>query len=158
MTTTTPQSKTARTFLWIAAVLAGLAIVYAIVIGTMMSRRGDVPSDLDYSTTRESDNGVFRVSYTPATAMIPINEMHEWTLHVESADGTPVENATITVDGDMPEHGHGLPTSPRVTQYLGNGDYLVEGLKFQMGGWWLVDITITANGQTDAVHFNMMLK
>ena len=127
-------------------------------MGTMMSRMGDAPSDLDVSTTRESDNGVFRVSYTPSTAMIPVNEMHQWTLHVERADGTPVEDATITVDGDMPQHGHGLPTSPRVTQYLGNGDYLVEGLKFQMGGWWLVDFTITANGQTDAVHFNMMLK
>lgn len=158
MTTTTPKSKTVRMFLWIAAILGGLAIIYAIVMGTMMSRLGDAPSDLDLSTTRESDNGVFRVSYTPSTAMIPVNEMHEWTLHVERADGTPVEDATITVDGDMPQHGHGLPTSPRVTQYLGNGDYLVEGLKFQMGGWWLVDFTITANGQTDAVHFNMMLK
>jgi hypothetical protein len=84
--------------------------------------------------------------------------MHQWTLHVESADGRPVEDATINVDGDMPQHGHGLPTSPRVTKYLGNGDYLVDGMKFQMGGWWLMDFTISAKGQTDAVHFNMMLK
>src|SRR5688572_8638196 len=112
MTTTTPKSKTVRTFLWIAAILGGLAIVYAIVMGTMMSRMGDVPSDLDYSTTRESDNGVFRVSYTSSTGMISVNEMHEWTLHVENADGAPVEDAIITVDGDMPQHGHGLPTSP----------------------------------------------
>jgi hypothetical protein len=158
MATTTPKSKTVRTFLWIAAILGGLALVYAIVMGTMMSRMGDAPSDLDVSTTRESDNGVFRVSYTSSTEMISVNQMHEWTLHVENADGAPVEDAIITVDGDMPQHGHGLPTSPRVTQYLGNGDYLVEGLKFQMGGWWLMDFTITANGQTDAVHFNMMLK
>jgi len=27
-----------------------------------------------------------------------------------------------------------------------------------MGGWWLMDFTITANGLTDAVHFNMVLK
>ncbi|HEY9525988.1 MAG TPA: FixH family protein [Anaerolineales bacterium] len=158
MMTTTPKSKTIRTLLWIAAILGGLAIVYAIVMGTMMLRMGNVPSDLDYSTTSESDNGLYRVSYTASNGTIPINQMHEWTLHVESADGTPVEDAAITVDGDMPQHGHGLPTSPRVTQYLGNGDYLVEGLKFQMGGWWLMDFTITANGQTDAVHFNMMLK
>jgi hypothetical protein len=141
-----------------AAILGGLAIVYAILMSTMMSRMGDAPSDMDLSTTRESDNGIFRVSYTPSTETIPINQMHQWTLHVESADGTPVEDATITVDGDMPQHGHGLPTSPRVTQNLGNGDYLVEGLKFQMGGWWLMDFTITANGQTDAVHFNMVLE
>lgn len=158
MATATSKAKTARTFLWIAAILAGLAIVYTLVMGTMMSRTGSAPSDLDISTTRESDQGLFRVSYTPSTGTIPVNEMHEWTLHVEHADGTPVEDATITVDGDMPEHGHGLPTSPRVTRNLGNGDYLVEGLKFQMGGWWLMDFTITAKGQTDAVHFNMMLK
>ena len=158
MTTTNPKSRTVRTFLWIAAILGGLAIVYAIMMGTMMSRMGNAPSDLDVSTTRESDNGVFRVSYTPSTGSIPINQMHEWTLHVESADGTPVEDATITVDGDMPEHGHGLPTSPRGTEHLGKGDYRVEGLKFQMGGWWLMDFTITASGQTDAVHFNMVLK
>lgn len=158
MTSATPASKTTRIFLWIAVILGGLAIVYAISMGTMMSQMGDSPSELDYSSTQESDNGLYRVSYTASSGTIPVNQMHEWTLHVESADGTPVENATITVDGDMPQHGHGLPTSPRVTQYLGNGDYLVEGLKFQMGGWWLVDFTITANGQTDAVHFNMMLK
>ena len=156
--TTTSKSKTIRTFLWIAAILGGLAIMYAIVMGTMMSRMGNVPSDLDYSTTSESDNGLYRVSYTASNGTIPINQMHEWTLHVESADGTPVEDAAITVEGDMPQHGHGLPTSPRVTQYLGNGDYVVEGLKFQMAGWWLMDFTITANGQTDAVHFNMILK
>ena len=158
MTAATPKSRMGRTLLWIAAILGGLAIVYTILMSTMMSQMGDVPSDLDYATTRESENGIFRVSYTPSTGTIPINEMHEWTLHVEDANGTPVDDATITVDGDMPEHGHGLPTSPRVTRNLGNGDYLVEGLKFQMGGWWLMDFTITANGQTDAVHFNMMLK
>ena len=158
MTTATPASKTTRTFIWIAVILGGLAIVYAILMSTMMSRMGDMPSDLDYATVQESDNGLYRVSYTASTGTVPVNQMHQWTLHVETLDGAPVENATITVDGDMPQHGHGLPTSPRVTQYLGNGDYLVEGLKFQMGGWWLIDFTISSNGQTDAVHFNMMLK
>jgi hypothetical protein len=84
--------------------------------------------------------------------------MHQWTLHIETADGKPVQNATIKVDGDMPQHGHGLPTSPRVTKYLGNGDYLIDGMKFQMGGWWLMDLTITADTQIDAVHFNMLLQ
>jgi hypothetical protein len=158
MTSATPASKTTRVFLWIAVILGGLAIVYALSMSTMMSRMGNAQSDLDYSTTQESDNGLYRVSYLSSTGTIPVNQMHEWTLHVEKADGTPVEDATITVDGDMPQHGHGLPTSPRVTEYLGNGDYRVEGLKFQMGGWWLMDFTITANGQTDAVHFNMLLK
>lgn len=158
MTSTSPKSRTVRVLLWIAVIVGGLAFVYALLMGTMMSRMSNLSSDLDRSTTRESENGLYRVSYTAATGTIPVNQMHEWTLHVERADGTPVDDATITVDGDMPAHGHGLPTSPRVTQSLGNGDYLVEGVKFQMGGEWVMDITITANGQTDTVHFNMLLK
>ena len=112
---------------------------------------------LDFSKTRLSENGLFRVSYASSQNIVPVNKIHQWTLHVETTDGQLVENATITVDGDMPEHGHGLPTHPQVTEYLGNGDYLVEGVKFQMGGWWVMDFTITAEDLTDAVHFNMKL-
>ena len=158
MKQTTPKSNFVRTALWIGGIVCALVLVAALYMSMMMSRMNDIPSDLDYSTTRTSDQDLYRVSYSPSTGTIPVNQMHQWTLHVESTDGKPVEDATISVDGDMPQHGHGLPTSPRVTEYLGNGDYLVEGLKFQMGGWWLMDFTITANGQTDAVHFNMVLK
>ena len=114
-------------------------------------------TDRDYSSMQLSDNGVYRVSYAASSSVIPINQMHRWTLHVETADGQLVENATITVDGDMPEHGHGLPTRPQMTEYLGNGDYLIEGVKFQMGGWWVMDFSITANAQSDQVHFNLLL-
>ena len=152
------KSKLTRILLWIGGIVGGLVLLLAIAIGVMAARMNHVPSDLDYSTTRLSDNGLFHVSYTASTGAVPVNQMHQWTLHVETADGQPIDDAEITVDGDMPQHGHGLPTKPRVTKNLGNGDYLVEGMKFQMGGWWLMDFTITSNGQTDAVHFNMMLK
>ena len=153
-----PKSKLTRTLLWIGGIFGTLIIISVGVMSLRMARTSDIPSDLDYSTTRPSDKGLFNVSYTASTGTVPVNQMHQWTLHVESADGKPIEDATINVDGDMPQHGHGLPTSPRVTKYLGDGNYLVDGMKFQMGGWWLMDFTITANGKTDAVHFNMMLK
>jgi YtkA-like len=156
-----PNSKTklVRVVSWITGTLVVLVAIYFVTMNSMMARMtSEVPSDLDYSTTRHSDKSLFSVSYTASTGTVPVNQMHQWTLHVETTDAQPVENATINVDGDMPQHGHGLPTQPRVTKYLGNGDYLVDGMKFQMGGWWLMDFTITANGQTDAVHFNMMLK
>ena len=157
MTQSNPRSKTTRILLWIGAVLGGLILVFAISMGVMMAMN-PIPTDLDTSTTRASDNGLFQVSYAPANGAVPVNQMHQWTLHVETADGQPVENATITLDGDMPQHGHGLPTDPQVTESLGNGDYLVEGLKFQMGGWWVMDFVITAEGQSDTVRFNMLLK
>ena len=157
MTQSKPRSKSTRLLVWIGAILGGLILVFAISMGVMKAMN-PIPTDLDTSTTHSTDNGLFQVSYTPSNGSIPVNQMHQWTLHVETADGQPVEDATITLDGDMPQHGHRLPTSPKVTKYLGNGDYLVEGLKFQMGGWWVMDFVITAEGQRDTVRFNMMLK
>lgn len=117
-----------------------------------------LPADLDFSATRLSDNGLFRATYTSDATPVPLNELHAWTLHIESADGAPVENAVIHVNGDMPEHGHGMPTTPQVTQELGNGDYRVEGMRFQMGGWWAITFDIEAGGQRDRVTFNLQLK
>src|SRR5690606_10948808 len=107
--------------------------------------------------TRLSAQGAYRVSYEPRHGPIAVNQIHAWTLHVETADGRAVEGATIAVDGDMPQHGHGLPTEPQVTTELGGGDYLVEGVKFHMPGWWVMDFTIDAGDQTDTVRFDLLL-
>jgi hypothetical protein len=158
MTQAKPRSKSTRILLWIGAVLGGLILIFAIFMGVMMARMNDVPADLDTSTTRSSENGWFHVSYTSSSGTVPVNQLHQWTLHVETADGLPVEDATITVDGGMPQMGHGLLTDPRDPQYLRNGDYLMEGVKFEMGGWWVIDFVITSQGQNDTVQFNMMLE
>ena len=141
--------------------LATGAIALAIVlfaVGFMVWRMTYVPSDLDMSTTRLSDHGLFKATIRPSVDPIPINQILSWTLHVETAAGQPVENATIAVNGDMPQHGHGLPTQPEVNKYLGNGDYQVDGIKFQMTGWWVVDFDITAANQSDRASFNLILK
>lgn len=140
-------------------ILIGLALLVLLAGGfTMMRMRMSyVPADLDLATTRSSNSGLYQVRYETAAAAIPVNQIHTWTIHIETADGRPVEGAAITVDGDMPQHLHGLPTAPQVTQDLGGGAYLVEGLKFHMSGWWVVDYTITAEGQTDTVRFNLQL-
>ena len=66
--------------------------------------------------------------------------------------------ATIRPEGDsIPQHGHGLPTKPRVTRALGHGDHLVEGLKFNMGGWWIVRFRINSATGADSLVFNLKL-
>lgn len=122
-----------------------------------MQMGGGAPADADFGATRTSDNGLFQVTYTPSLDPVAINELHEWTLHVETAEGAPVDDALITVSGGMPEHNHGMPTEPKVTASLGNGDYRVEGMQFQMGGWWTITFVIDAAGQQDSVTFNLKL-
>lgn len=138
--------------------LSLLAVTGCAVAAPAMQMSSNPPADLDYSVTRTGDNGVFRVTYTSELDPIAINELHTWTLYVETVDGAPVEGAVISVSGGMPEHNHGLPTQPQVTQDLGGGNYRVEGMQFQMNGWWTVTFVIDANGQQDSVTFNLQLK
>jgi hypothetical protein len=146
---------TAATFVLGAALimlLLGPQTVMARLMGASVP-----PEGLDTATTRLSDHGLFQVTYTSSLAPIPINQIHTWTIHIETAEGQPVEQASITVDGGMPQHGHGLPTQPKVTRDLGNGDYTVEGMKFNMPGWWTVTFDITSGAQNDRVTYNLVL-
>jgi hypothetical protein len=115
------------------------------------------PADLDYSRTRTSEARHYRATIHPQGDTIPQGKLHRWTLHLETAAGAPVDSVTVTVDGGMPQHGHGLPTKPQVTRVLGNGDHLVEGMKFNMGGWWVVKFGVDAAAGRDSVVFNLKL-
>ena len=115
------------------------------------------PKDLDYSRTRTSEGGRYRATIHPQGDSIPQGRLHRWTVHLETASGAPVDSATMVVDGGMPQHGHGLPTKPRVTRELGNGDHLVEGMKFNMGGWWVVKFRVNATAGSDSLVFNLKL-
>lgn len=143
-------------------VIIGFILLMPIIgprfIHPMMMGNQSTPADLDTSTTLLSDAGLFRVSYSSDSSPLPLNQIHSWTIHIETADGQPVEGAEILVDGGMPQHGHGLPTQPEVTEDLGNGDYRVEGMKFQMLGFWEVKFNINADGQSDNVTFNLILE
>ena len=116
-----------------------------------------IPGDLDTSTTRMTEQGAFQVSVSSNLDPPEINEIHSWTIHLETPDGEAVENAEIVVDGGMPEHNHGFPTTPEVTEELGSGDYLLEGVKFNMAGWWELKLAISAGDQADDVTFNLVL-
>ena len=152
------QPKKARPARRIIAIVGGAIFLLLLLLTAAGWYMSYVPDGLDYSTTRLTDGGHYRVTYEPSTTPIPINELHTWTLTVTNPSGDPVENATITLDGDMPQHGHGLPTQPQVTQNLGDGRYLIEGVKFQMGGWWVMDFEITSHDHPDQVRFNFILR
>jgi YtkA-like len=124
-----------------------------VIVATLLaeSTAGENQTDFVRSQVHISQSGLFRMTYISKLDPIVINRIHSWVLHVETADGQPVESADITTVGGMPLHNHGLPTIPRMTQSLGNGDYLIEGMRFHMNGYWEIAITIDAGGKRDTV-------
>ena len=73
----------------------------------------------DSLESQATENGLFTVSAVSRLDPVVINETHAWTLHIETADGNIVADAEISVEGGMPEHDHGFPTAPRVTENMG---------------------------------------
>ena len=80
---------------------------------------------------------------------IQINQIHSWHVEIKDADSLPVTNASVSIQGGMPEHDHGLPTQPRITEEIEPGTYLLQGMRFHMPGKWRITISIiTESSQT----------
>jgi hypothetical protein len=127
------------------------------VLAIQLSGCMTAPPDLDLSLTRTTMQKKYVVAIHPLADPITINQMHAWEVKVTSPAGDPVLKAQIDVDGGMPQHGHGLPTRPRVTKELGDGRYLVEGMKFSMTGWWELKLRLQSAGVADEVTFNKVI-
>jgi len=139
--------------LWIApaAILAVGGLAYGAM--SMMA----APDDLDLSRSRVSTGGAYVTSIKPNVDPIPVGPIHTWTVEVKTADGKSVDGASLAIDGGMPQHGHGLPTVPQVTKELGEGRYLIEGMKFNMPGWWTVEVEVDSPAGHDETVFNLVL-
>ena len=116
------------------------------------------PKDLDLSRQHPSAEGRYLVRLEPPAQAPAINQIHAWRITLSTPDGSPVRAARIAVDGGMPQHGHGLPTRPQVTRELGEGTYLMEGMKFSMTGWWEIKLAIQAAAGADTAVFNTVVE
>ena len=114
-------------------------------------------SDNQTRQTRISGEGLYTVTMESRLNPLKLGRIHAWVAEIKDAKGNPVNDAAIKVGGGMPVHNHGFPTQPRMTQKLGEGKYLIEGIKFSMGGPWVILLEIDANGQSDTVAFDVNL-
>ena len=111
----------------------------------------------DQKTWRqESEQGNFVAEL--AASDIGISEFLSWKLTIKDAESNQaISPARIVVGGGMAAHGHGLPTQPQVTEHLGDGQYLVEGLKFNMAGEWQLVFDISTDEGSDRIVFEIMV-
>jgi hypothetical protein len=137
--------------------LRNLTASAALAAAVLVCACGTPPKDLDLSLEKNSTAGLYRVALVPPAQPPAINQMHSWKVKLATADGVPVHGAKFVVDGGMPQHGHGLPTQPRVTREMGDGTYALDGMKFSMTGWWEVKLAIDGPQGADKVTFNTVL-
>ena len=134
-------------------------LAVAVFAAALLASSGcmSVPANLDMGIKHASARGAFVVELEPPAMTPAINQIHSWQIRLTDASGVPIAHARITVDGGMPQHGHGLPTQPRVTRELSAGTYLMEGMKFSMSGWWEIRLQIDVAGMSDTVKFNTIV-
>ena len=104
---------------------------------------------------RTSAQNRYTATIEPPAQPLKPRRMMKLQVTIRDAAGHPVDGASIDVDGGMPQHGHGLPTKPRVTKNLGDGRYEIEGLRFNMGGWWELRLAVQSPAGADRVVFNL---
>ncbi|TIS99738.1 FixH family protein [Mesorhizobium sp.] len=138
--------------LGLAALLAG--ILAAVYLTAPQSPR---LASSEIARSKKTANGLFVASFEPERGVIRQGELQSWLLILKTGAGTPVEGAAITISGGMPQHRHGLPTSPQATDYLGDGCYRIDGVKFTMSGLWQLHFAISAAAGSDTVVFNVLL-
>jgi hypothetical protein len=88
---------------------------------------------------------------------IQINQMHSWHVEIKSADSLPVTNASVSIQGGMPEHDHGLPTQPRVIEEIKPGTYLLQGVRFHMPGKWRITISVETESKQTIENLEFIL-
>lgn len=126
-----------------------------VVIGLSIFLMGLTSITSGQSWQQMSDNKTFKLNLKPQADTIPIGSYHSWIINVRDGSGQPVPNARIGVAGGMNSHGHGLPSQPIVTKYLQNGNYLIEGMLFNMPGLWSLSFFIQTHTQSDRGSFNV---
>ena len=88
---------------------------------------------------------------------LAINTIHSWELVLHTADGAPLIGAQMSVVGGMPDHDHGLPTSPVVTREITPGRYLLEGMRFHMPGRWLLTFDVISDQGSESATLEFRL-
>ncbi|HEX7830655.1 MAG TPA: FixH family protein [Thermoanaerobaculia bacterium] len=141
----------------VAIVVVIMALTGCSAVMAMVHGGPEKPAESEFGLgPRTSSQGLYTATLQPDESLRP-RKLQTIQVVLKDAQGRVVDGAAITIDGGMPQHGHGLPTRPRVTKSLGNGVYVIEGVRFNMGGWWEFKLAIQGSAGTDSITFNLAL-
>ena len=142
-----------RAALGVTVISAAACGMVRMVVGTGAVKPGAEEFGLG---PRASAHGAYVAQLEPVSEL-KVRKMTSVKVRLTDPEGHAVDGALIDVGGGMPQHGHGLPTKPRVTRRDPGGMYRIEGVRFNMGGWWELKLAIKAASGSDVVTFNLAL-
>lgn len=148
------------------AVLLSVISHNSFAIDAFAKIKKERPMHIDTSTQLSS--GGLTITYKPVMSHgmtmsedtkhdVPLNKIHNWILMLTRRDGSPVTNAEIETIAEMPEHLHGMTTTPVITETKVEGEYLIEGMNFHMPGWWVASFDVSGYGSRALVRFHLVV-
>ena len=140
-----------------AAVLSAVVVVAALDAQAAGKHDIEPPAKSEFGLGPRASVGGHYTAVLQASQPLRPRQLQTVLVLVTDSEGHTVDGATIAIGGGMPQHGHGLPTQPRVTKNLGSGVYEIGGVRFNMGGWWEFSLDITGAAGSDKVTFNLAL-
>ena len=90
----------------------------------------------------------------PETTTFPLNEEFSYEFSLFDASNNPISEDGITVDAEMPAHGHGMGQTPEVTH--SENTYTATGMLFAMEGDWDILIYRTTDDSVDQATISVV--
>lgn len=105
-----------------------------------------------------SRGGAYLATLRSDLAPPTINRIHSWSLKLADASGAPVDAGPVTIDAGVPIIGRVMPTAARARKGAGAGEFVIEGMKFDMAGRWRVEVHVGSGPASDLVSFDVDVK
>ncbi|WP_062269517.1 FixH family protein [Endozoicomonas arenosclerae] len=113
------------------------AFIWLVSLFHIMAAHGDVI---------KSDQGHWEIAFEKPIDKIGLHKITDVDFSLLPTDKTPVSDLKLRVEGGMPGHGHGFPTTPYIEEQSA-GLYTLKGVSFSMRGEWLLVIKVESDSQ-----------
>jgi len=127
-----------------------------LLAGILLTDGGAQAAPPRWELSGTSDQGHYQLTLSCRTPP-GTDGFQDCQIRIQDQDGTPASPDNILVDGGMPMHGHGLPTSPVAEKTDQAGQYRIEGLRYNMPGAWVLGFLIQHQKQQEKVLFEFVI-
>ncbi len=136
------------------------ALILLFIVFSRVNAEGVTQSQLPVSERFYSDRLDLQVEIRAVEHFMAINQLQHWNVSLMRLDGTPIVIESLTFDGGMPAHRHGLPTTPQVLIVESGAESGAEirGIRFSMPGVWRLVLGIETKDTGVILQFETDLR